>query len=53
MCSLFLQCYSDVTHKLAKHLAEEKLLTIVITDSSASKYYKDYTHGIAQPGWLC
>ena len=47
---LSLQCYSDVTHKLAKYLADEKLLSIVITDSSASEYYKDYEHGVAQPG---
>ena len=45
-----MQCYSDVTHKLAKYLADEKLLSIVITDSSASEYYKDYEHGVAQPG---
>ena len=50
-CTLLsLQCYSDETHKLAKYLDEEKLLSIVITDSSVSEYYKDYKHGVAQPG---
>ena len=50
LCEIVLQCYSDVTHKLAKYLADEKLLSIVITDSSVSEYYKEYTHGVAQPG---
>ena len=54
-----LQCYSDMTHKLAKYLAEEQLITIKISggeNANDSYFYKvhpeikHYKYGVAQPG---
>ena len=48
-----------MTHKLAKYLAEEKLLTIKISggENSTDSYFykvhpaiKHYKYGVAQPG---
>ena len=54
-----LQCYSDMTHKLVKYLAEEKLITIKISggeDTNDPYFYKVYSwirrlkDEITQPG---
>ncbi len=53
------QCYSDPTHVLRNYLAEQNMVTIVISggdNATDSRYYqihpfiKPYKHGVAQPG---